>query len=66
MSRIELTPRQLEVLKLISEGYNYQSIGEKLFISVGTVKVHARMILACNQASNMIQLVVAAVKQGII
>jgi DNA-binding NarL/FixJ family response regulator len=66
MSRIELTPRQLEVLKLISEGFDYKSIAGKLFISVGTVKIHASDILARNQATNMIQLAVAAVRQGII
>ncbi len=41
----ELTPRELEVLKLINEGLTNQEIAGKLHIEVGTVKNHVHNIL---------------------
>lgn len=40
-----LTGRELEVLKLLSRGYSNAKIGQKLFISEGTVKKHITSIL---------------------
>ena len=39
-----LTPRELEVLQLVSQGLIYKEIGEKLFISHETVKQHIKKI----------------------
>lgn len=41
----ELTPRELEVLELISEGLSNQEIADRLFIEVGTVKNHVHNVL---------------------
>lgn len=41
----ELTPRELEVLDLIGEGYTNQEIADELYIEVGTVKNHVHSIL---------------------
>ena len=41
----DLTSRELEVLKLISEGQTNQQIAESLVIEVGTVKNHVHNIL---------------------
>lgn len=41
----DLTTRELEVLKLISEGQTNQQIAESLVIEVGTVKNHVHNIL---------------------
>lgn len=41
----ELTPRELEVLELISEGLTNQEIANRLYIEVGTVKNHVHSIL---------------------
>lgn len=41
----DLTPRELEVLELISEGYTNQEIADKLYIELGTVKNHVHSIL---------------------
>lgn len=39
-----LSERQLEVLRLVAEGYSYDEIAARLFISVNTVKFHVRSI----------------------
>lgn len=41
----ELTPREIEVVRLISEGLSNQQIAEKLFLSNGTVRNHISAIL---------------------
>ena len=41
----QLTPREQEVLKLISQGYNNREIAQTLFISERTVKNHVNSIL---------------------
>ncbi len=41
----ELTPRELEILKLIAVGANNREIAGKLYISEGTVKNHVTNIL---------------------
>jgi DNA-binding NarL/FixJ family response regulator len=35
-----LTPRENEILDLLSEGYRHKEIGEKLFVSVNTIRTH--------------------------
>ncbi len=39
-----LSDRQLEVLRLVAQGYSYEEIGSRLFISANTVKFHLRSI----------------------
>lgn len=39
-----LTPREEEILALLAEGHRYREIGEKLFISLDTVRTHIRHI----------------------
>ena len=41
-----LTPRELEVLRLIAAGQSNQAIADALFISLLTVKGHVKSILA--------------------
>lgn len=40
----EVSSREIEVLQLLVDGYNYKDIGEKLFISYNTVKKHVANI----------------------
>jgi NarL family two-component system response regulator LiaR len=42
----ELTPRELEILKLIAQGRTNQEISDQLFITVKTVKTHITQILS--------------------
>jgi DNA-binding NarL/FixJ family response regulator len=39
-----LSERQLEVLRLLADGFSYEQIGARLFISLNTVKFHVRSI----------------------
>jgi DNA-binding NarL/FixJ family response regulator len=41
-----LTPTELDVVRFVSEGLTNPQIGEKMFISRGTVKVHLSHIFA--------------------
>ena len=41
-----LSDRQMQVLELLSEGYSYDQIARRLFISVNTVKFHIRSIFS--------------------
>ncbi len=43
---VELTPRELEVLKLIATGDNNREIAQQLYISEGTVKNHVTNLLS--------------------
>lgn len=44
VSKQELTKREMEMLELLSKGYRYKEIADKLFISIDTVRTHIRNI----------------------
>jgi len=64
--RSELSPRELEILKLISRGGSNKEIANSLNISEGTVRVHASNIFAKLGCSDRAQAVTEAFKRGII
>ena len=64
--RSELSPRELEILKLISQGGSNREIANSLNISEGTVRVHASNIFAKLGCSDRAQAVTEAFKRGII
>jgi ATP/maltotriose-dependent transcriptional regulator MalT len=55
-----LSPRELDVLRLIAAGYSNQEIAAELFISVTTVKKHVNHIFAKLGVVNRAQAIVAA------
>jgi len=57
ISKIELTPREKEILKLICESYTTKQIAETLFISKNTVESHRKNLLAKTGSKNSIGLV---------
>jgi len=59
-ARARLTPRQMDVLALLCEGFSNKTICRRLNIAVGTVKVHIAGILRELGVSNRLQAVVAA------
>jgi len=54
------------VLKMICAGLSNQEIGDKLFISKRTVDNHRASLLEKTQSKNTAQLVMYAIKNGII
>jgi len=42
--RENLTPRELEILELLSQGYAYKQIADKLSLSIGTIQTHISRI----------------------
>ena len=64
--RTELTRRETEVLRLISQGKENSEIAEELFISVQTVKNHVSSILAKLEVQNRVQAAVAAVQKRLL
>ena len=47
-----LTPREMEVLRLLARGFTYREIAEDLVISIKTVETHASNVLRKTQQSN--------------
>jgi len=62
----DLTPRELEVLRGAANGNRNREIGEKLFISEDTVKVHIKHIMEKLGATDRTQAVAVALRRGII
>jgi two-component system, NarL family, response regulator NreC len=62
----QLTKRELEVLKLFTEGYNNSEIAEKLFLSVRTIESHKNHILQKTNMKNSVELIKFAIKNKII
>lgn len=64
--REEITPRELDVLKRISEGKNTQEIAEDLCLSPNTVDTHRRHLMEKLEARNVADLIMTAIAKGII
>lgn len=61
-----LTPREIEVLRLISLGSTNRQIASRLIVAVGTVKAHIEHIMAKLGAADRTQAAVLAIDMGII
>lgn len=62
----ELTPREIEVLRLVCEGFEYSEIAEKLNIAERTVKYHISNILSKTGFANKTRLAIAVTNQKFI
>lgn len=60
-----LSGRELEILRLIADGFDNDQIAETLFLSPRTVKNHVSSILAKLEMDNRVQAAVYAVRRGI-
>lgn len=64
--REELTLRELDVLKRISEGKNTREIAQELCVSTNTVDTHRRHLMDKLDARNVADLIMTAISKGII
>ena len=62
----ELTPRQLEILRLMGDGVPAKRIASNLHVSVATVRNHIRAVLTSLDAHSQLEAVAAARKHGLI
>jgi PAS domain S-box-containing protein len=61
-----LTPREIEILRLVARGQTNRQISHKLVISPATVKVHVEHILVKLKVSDRTQAAVQASKTGLL
>lgn len=61
-----LTPRQQEILRLLSAGHSYEQIGLALDLSVNTIRSHLRTIYDRLGASTKVEAVMIGVELGLI
>lgn len=62
----KLSSREIEVLNLLADGYNYQEIAENMFISVDTVRHHIRNIYKKLHVHSQSEAVAKAIRKQII
>jgi two-component system NarL family response regulator len=65
-SQAELTPRETDVLKLIVKGLSNKEIGNELFISEVTVKLHVSNLFAKLRVSDRTKAATLALQRGLI
>ena len=63
---IRLSPRELEVLRLVAEGYSNTMIANRLHLADNTVKTHVENLLGRLNARNRAEAVAAASRQNLI
>lgn len=63
---VELTSREIEILKLISEGFTNKEIGNQLFISHRTVDTHRTNLMKKLEVKNVAGLISYAIRNGIV
>lgn len=63
---VRLSPRQLDVLRLIAAGADVEQIGRELSISPGTVRTHVRNLLERIGAQNRAHAVALAMASGLL
>lgn len=62
----QLTPRELEVLRLIGHGKSNQEIADELFIGIKTVKTHVSNVLAKLALEDRTQIAIYAHRHGLV
>lgn len=62
---LDLTPREHQILCHLAEGYSNKSIGKRLGIADGTVKLHVKAILRKLDVHSRVEAAVIAVERGL-
>ena len=66
MLRTDLTPRELQLLKMLSKGLTNKQIGQALGISDNTVKNHVNSIIEKLEVSDRTEAATTAIQRGLI
>lgn len=61
-----LSPRELEVLRLVARGYTNQAIARSLMVSVSTVKKYVHALISKLEVSDRTQAAIKALKLGLL
>lgn len=61
----KLTERELDVLRLMSQGFHNAEIADRLHLSEGTVRNHVSAILAKLEVADRTQAVILAIRHGL-
>ena len=61
-----LTPREVELVRLVAAGFSNRTIGEKLYITEGTVKVHLHRIYDKLNVGSRVALTRLAQEKGLV
>lgn len=64
--KIQLTDREMDVLRLIVDGYSNAEIAEKLVVSIHTAKAHVCNILQKLSVDDRTQAAIKALKDGLV
>ena len=64
--REALSPRELEVLALVADGFSNKEIGERLFVTEQTVKFHLANVFRKLGARNRTEAARSAMHKGLI
>jgi len=64
--KVALTKRELEILKLIGEGFSNAEIAEKMFISKRTVDTHKNNLISKTGSKNIVSLLIYAIKNKLV
>ena len=63
--RVALTPREIEIVRMVAQGIGNREVGERLFISEGTVKTHLHTIYEKLGLKGRVQLVAYVRENGL-
>lgn len=66
INKYNLTPREIDVLKCITKGFNNEQIAQELEISIATVKAHASEIFLKFNVSDRTQAAIKSIREGLL
>jgi DNA-binding NarL/FixJ family response regulator len=66
MTRVQLTSREMDVVRLLAAGRSNREIGETLNITPGTVKIHLTHLFAKLGATSRTEAIAKAAQRGLI
>jgi two-component system NarL family response regulator len=66
MMRTELTPRELEILRMLAKGLTNKQIGKALNISDNTVKNHVNSVIEKLEVCDRTEAATTAIQRGIL